>query len=131
MDLHQLFAQKKVRPSSLKSKFSDVSNTKNVKKSSFGKVDFIHSNSCEVLQTGDSEVQDDLEMQFTEEPPEEDMESVLRAWDMDMRFGPCIGISRLSRWERAQRNSLSPPEEVRTFLVHGGANPRCLWENRV
>lgn len=37
---------------------------------------------------------------------------VLRQFDMTLRFGPCVGMSRRRRWERAVRFSLNPPETV-------------------
>ncbi|XP_044046743.1 DNA polymerase delta subunit 4 [Siniperca chuatsi] len=41
----------------------------------------------------------------------------LRAFDLDWRFGPCTGISRLQRWERAELHGLNPPEEIRDLLL--------------
>ncbi|KAI5842992.1 DNA polymerase delta, subunit 4-domain-containing protein [Morchella snyderi] len=43
---------------------------------------------------------------------QEDMslqDKVLRHWDMSSQYGPCIGISRLERWRRAERMGLRPP----------------------
>ncbi|XP_073334084.1 DNA polymerase delta subunit 4 [Pagrus major] len=40
----------------------------------------------------------------------------LRQFDLDWRFGPCTGISRLQRWERAKLHGLNPPEEIRWLL---------------
>lgn len=31
---------------------------------------------------------------------------------MTAKYGPCVGISRLDRWKRAQKLGLEPPEEV-------------------
>lgn len=33
-------------------------------------------------------------------------------------FGPCIGMTRLERWERAEAFGLSPPEEVSLTRFH-------------
>ncbi|KAM7418343.1 hypothetical protein PAMA_015798 [Pampus argenteus] len=41
----------------------------------------------------------------------------LRQFDLDWRFGPCTGISRLQRWERAKLHGLNPPEEIRYLLL--------------
>lgn len=59
-------------------------------------------------------------------------EEALRQFDMDMRFGPCLGITRLERWERAVRLGLNPPVELAS-LLRGGASvrPDCLWEGRI
>ncbi|XP_072239643.1 DNA polymerase delta subunit 4 [Leuresthes tenuis] len=41
----------------------------------------------------------------------------LRQFDLDWRFGPCTGISRLQRWERAKLHGLNPPEDIRNLLL--------------
>ncbi|XP_034400272.1 DNA polymerase delta subunit 4 isoform X2 [Cyclopterus lumpus] len=54
----------------------------------------------------------------------------LRQFDLDWRFGPCTGISRQQRWERAKRHGLSPPEEVRDLLLQTHTGPDynlSLW----
>lgn len=35
----------------------------------------------------------------------------------DVAWQPCIGISRIKRWQRAQRLGLNPPIEVLAVLV--------------
>ncbi|KAG6896215.1 hypothetical protein C0992_009683 [Termitomyces sp. T32_za158] len=42
---------------------------------------------------------------------------ILRCFDMSYEFGPCVGISRLERWERAQLLGLNPPKEVKDILT--------------
>ncbi|KAL7927822.1 DNA polymerase delta, subunit 4 domain-containing protein [Trichoderma austrokoningii] len=44
-------------------------------------------------------------------------EKVLRYFDMNSQYGPCIGTTRLKRWERAERLGLNPPIEVLAVLV--------------
>ena len=46
---------------------------------------------------------------------EEDQE--LRAFDLNYKFGPCIGPLRLERWERARRLGLDPPARVKEILA--------------
>ncbi|GMI78951.1 polymerase delta 4 [Hibiscus trionum] len=58
-------------------------------------------------------------------------EQVLRQFDMNMAYGPCLGISRLARWERSQRMGLNPPEEVGSLLKGGEVRLECLFEGRV
>ncbi|KAJ9097503.1 hypothetical protein QFC20_006160 [Naganishia adeliensis] len=41
---------------------------------------------------------------------------ILRAFDLSPQYGPCVGISRLARWERAKAWGLAPPEEIREIL---------------
>ncbi|XP_051242431.1 DNA polymerase delta subunit 4 [Dicentrarchus labrax] len=54
----------------------------------------------------------------------------LRQFDLDWRFGPCTGISRLQRWERAKLHGLNPPEEIRYLLSQTHTDPEynlSLW----
>jgi len=44
-------------------------------------------------------------------------ERVLRLWDVSNTYGPCIGISRLKRWKRANVLGLKPPMEVLSVLL--------------
>ncbi|KAK3937331.1 DNA polymerase delta subunit 4 [Diplogelasinospora grovesii] len=44
-------------------------------------------------------------------------EKVLRYFDVSSQFGPCIGTTRLKRWQRAQRLGLNPPIEVLAVLL--------------
>ncbi|KAL6585672.1 hypothetical protein OROMI_002316 [Orobanche minor] len=63
----------------------------------------------------------------------DDNEEVLRQFDMNMAYGPCIGMSRLERWNRANSMGLHPPKEIENLfkvdLVK--VNSECLWEGRV
>uniref|UniRef100_A0A4W5M3F3 DNA polymerase delta 4, accessory subunit n=1 Tax=Hucho hucho TaxID=62062 RepID=A0A4W5M3F3_9TELE len=56
----------------------------------------------------------------------------LRQFDQDWRYGPCTGISRLQRWERAAWHGLNPPQEIRDMLLSGDTDPdytHCLWSD--
>jgi len=41
---------------------------------------------------------------------------ILRVFDLSYEYGPCVGVSRLERWERAHVMGLNPPEEIREIL---------------
>lgn len=41
---------------------------------------------------------------------------VLKQFDMNMRYGPCVGIKRSQRWNRAKKFNLNPPLEVKSIL---------------
>ncbi|OAY82817.1 DNA polymerase delta subunit 4 [Ananas comosus] len=58
-------------------------------------------------------------------------EERLRQFDMDMRYGPCIGLGRLQRWERAAAMGLNPPPDVARILQRPSAALECLWDGRV
>jgi DNA polymerase delta subunit 4 len=45
------------------------------------------------------------------------MDKLLHAFDLNYEFGPCIGLTRLERWERAHRLGLNPPIEVKDALT--------------
>lgn len=44
-------------------------------------------------------------------------EKVLRYFDVSSQYGPCIGITRLGRWQRAERLGLHPPIEALAVLL--------------
>lgn len=50
---------------------------------------------------------------------------------MNMVYGPCIGISRLDRWERARAMGLNPPEEIENLLKYDQVKNESLWDGRV
>ncbi|KAJ3807955.1 DNA polymerase delta, subunit 4-domain-containing protein [Lentinula lateritia] len=41
---------------------------------------------------------------------------ILRVFDLSYEYGPCYGISRLDRWERAEAMGLNPPPEIHAIL---------------
>ncbi|KAF8342627.1 DNA polymerase delta, subunit 4-domain-containing protein [Cantharellus anzutake] len=41
---------------------------------------------------------------------------ILRMFDLSYEYGPCVGVTRLERWERAQSLGLNPPPEVKEIL---------------
>ncbi|KAI9173121.1 hypothetical protein H9P43_007252 [Blastocladiella emersonii ATCC 22665] len=40
----------------------------------------------------------------------------LRAFDLDLRYGPAVGVPRLARWQRAAGRGLAPPADVGRLL---------------
>ncbi|KAK3084494.1 hypothetical protein FSP39_014372 [Pinctada imbricata] len=66
----------------------------------------------------------------TEEPPVSKQTSedlvLLKQFDLTLEFGPCVGITRLERWERAEKHGLNPPPEVRDLVVKHRDNPEYL-----
>jgi len=45
-----------------------------------------------------------------------DDEGILRSFDLDTTYGPCIGVTRRERWNRARSLGLSPPARVLRVL---------------
>lgn len=50
---------------------------------------------------------------------------------MNMAYGPCLGMSRLARWERAKNLGMNPPEDIGNLLKAGKVSGECLWDGRV
>ncbi|KAN0128824.1 DNA polymerase delta, subunit 4 domain containing protein [Lactarius tabidus] len=42
---------------------------------------------------------------------------ILRIFDLSYEYGPCVGVTRMERWERAAALGLNPPVEVREILT--------------
>ncbi|KDP39559.1 hypothetical protein JCGZ_02579 [Jatropha curcas] len=74
-----------------------------------------------LISHGAPDLQDDYDKQ----------EDVLRQFDMNMAYGPCLGMTRLARWERAQRLGMNPPKEIEGMLKSGKVSLECLWDGRV
>ena len=60
---------------------------------------------------------------------------MLRQFDLAFRFGPCAGLTRLQRWERAAKLGLQPPPAVPDLIAeYGGegskANFQSVWVQR-
>ncbi|XP_019181330.1 PREDICTED: uncharacterized protein LOC109176346 [Ipomoea nil] len=61
----------------------------------------------------------------------DEKEVVLRQFDMNMAYGPCLGMSRLERWERAKSLGMNPPNDLLRILEGKNARQECLWDCRV
>jgi DNA polymerase delta subunit 4 len=55
-----------------------------------------------------------------------DKDIILKKFDLDMAFGPCIQISRLERWERAHNLGLNPPQVIKDLI--GEKDQESLWD---
>ncbi|KAJ8271214.1 hypothetical protein COCON_G00100730 [Conger conger] len=56
----------------------------------------------------------------------------LQQFDLDWTYGPCSGISRMQRWERAELHGLKPPQAIRDLLLRSGGETEfthCLWHD--
>ncbi|KAF8712993.1 hypothetical protein HU200_028782 [Digitaria exilis] len=59
----------------------------------------------------------------------EERERAAREFDMDMRYGPCLGITRAQRLRRATALGLATPPGLLALLCTD--DQPCLWEGRV
>lgn len=59
----------------------------------------------------------------------------LKTFDLTLRFGPCVGLSRMTRWNRAKELGLDPPQEIKMLIEDNALKrrvgllqvERCLW----
>ena len=42
--------------------------------------------------------------------------TILRNFDLSPKYGPCVGMTRLDRYRRAEKMGLNPPVEVLQIL---------------
>ncbi|XP_008661861.1 delta DNA polymerase isoform X1 [Zea mays] len=63
-----------------------------------------------------------------EEAEAEQRERAGREFDMDTRYGPCLGVTRAQRWRRAAALGLAPPPALLALCAD---EQPCLWEGRV
>lgn len=58
-------------------------------------------------------------------------ERALKTFDLTSKYGPCCGMTRLERYDRAAGLGLDPPKKVLEVIQRRGADdPRwreCLW----
>ncbi|XP_053923649.1 DNA polymerase delta subunit 4 isoform X2 [Cuculus canorus] len=59
--------------------------------------------------------------------PDPTLLEMLRSFDLAWEYGPCTGITRLQRWERAQALGLSPPATVREALLEHRDHPDITY----
>ncbi|KAG0307246.1 hypothetical protein BGZ97_000459 [Linnemannia gamsii] len=60
-----------------------------------------------------------------------EQEKILRQFDLTSKYGPCLDMTRLERWERASQLGLSPPMDVKDMLVKDKALNTPLLAGRV
>ncbi|XP_050192639.1 DNA polymerase delta subunit 4 isoform X4 [Myiozetetes cayanensis] len=63
----------------------------------------------------------------SQRPPDPALLEMLRRFDLCWEYGPCTGITRLQRWERAQALGLSPPGPIRDALLEHRDNPDVTY----
>ncbi|OCH85875.1 hypothetical protein OBBRIDRAFT_797716 [Obba rivulosa] len=57
---------------------------------------------------------------------------ILRVFDLSYEYGPCIGVTRMQRWERAEALGLKPPPEVKEILETKGPDfTECVFHGEV
>ncbi|KAI9094341.1 DNA polymerase delta, subunit 4 [Phlyctochytrium arcticum] len=60
----------------------------------------------------------------------------LKSFDLDYKFGPCVGLTRLERWKRAEMLDLDPPKDIYLLLTtpqatHDDALREALWHKEL
>mmetsp|Transcript_45964 Transcript_45964/g.107851 ORF Transcript_45964/g.107851 Transcript_45964/m.107851 type:complete len:150 (-) Transcript_45964:149-598(-) len=56
----------------------------------------------------------------------------LETFDMCTKFGPCMSMDRLQRWNRASKLGLEPPQRIQKLLeAFPEMVDKSIWHNRV
>ena len=55
------------------------------------------------------------------------IERELKEFDLNYDYGPCCGLTRLERWNRAYSLGLKPPKRIKDLLMSGKAKSEALW----
>ncbi|CAA3032608.1 DNA polymerase delta subunit 4 [Olea europaea subsp. europaea] len=121
-DMKGFFRQKKkttVGRGVGKSKANKAASFKKSKNSAFVGTDQVQPPA--LISHGALDLQDDYDSK----------EEILRQFDMSMAYGPCLGMTRLDRWERAKALGLNPPKDVERLLRAEKVNAQCLWDGRI
>eukprot|EP00230_Micromonas_polaris_P008402 CAMPEP_0117632948 /NCGR_PEP_ID=MMETSP0802-20121206/4865_1 /TAXON_ID=38833 /ORGANISM="Micromonas sp., Strain CCMP2099" /LENGTH=109 /DNA_ID=CAMNT_0005437447 /DNA_START=31 /DNA_END=360 /DNA_ORIENTATION=+ len=57
--------------------------------------------------------------------------NILKLFDMTSKFGPALGLTRLERWDRADKLELNPPQDVWKILTEASDDDaetrECVW----
>lgn len=78
---------------------------------------------CNILQ----EKERDVESPPTPPRSQRDSEmDLLREFDLNWEFGPCTGITRLQRWDRADKLGLKPPVELKDIIINNTGDSEYL-----
>ncbi|CAL5228789.1 g11983 [Coccomyxa viridis] len=70
----------------------------------------------------------------SQEDEPQDIGHILKNFDLTSKFGPCLGLTRLERWNRAQQLGLNPPAEVHRILESlpdEDSMHESIWAGRV
>lgn len=62
-------------------------------------------------------------------PGDTKIHEILRVFDLTAKYGPCAGMTRLERWNRAKRWGLDPPEDVSAGYGRAGPAPEMPTPN--
>ncbi|KAL2341593.1 hypothetical protein Fmac_009533 [Flemingia macrophylla] len=84
-----------------------------------------------ILRRGPSKSKSRKKSKVVVKPPEDDYsveEKILREFDKNMKYGPCIGLNRVERWLRAHKMGLNPPQEIMILLQTDKVQTKCMWD---
>jgi len=68
------------------------------------------------LRSAAKRIETKREAPFVHQESQNTLHTILRDFDLTPRYGPCVGISRLDRYRRAEKMGLKPPIEVLQIL---------------
>merc|ERR1711998_814285 len=53
---------------------------------------------------------------FDDQVLDKKSQQILHEFDLAMKYGPCVGLTRTERWDRAHKLGMNPPENVKQML---------------
>lgn len=74
---------------------------------------------------------DEPEPSSSKSAEEEDFK-ILKDFDLNWEYGPSMGITRLERWNRADKHGLNPSPAVKQLVQEHSKDERytqCLWND--
>ncbi|XP_033014918.1 DNA polymerase delta subunit 4 isoform X2 [Lacerta agilis] len=74
-----------------------------------------------------SPLHDTVIVQAVQDAAHPDQLETLKQFDLSWQYGPCTGITRLQRWERAELLGLHPPAMVRELLEKHNKDPLVTY----
>ncbi|CAI5762912.1 DNA polymerase delta subunit 4 [Podarcis lilfordi] len=74
-----------------------------------------------------SPLHDAVTVQAVQDAAHPDQLETLKQFDLSWQYGPCAGITRLQRWERAELLGLNPPAMVRELLEKHNKDPLVTY----
>ncbi len=70
-------------------------------------------------------------LSWLNDPDCEELEGALRQFDVDIRFGPCRGMTRLQRYTAALKHGLEPPAWVGEALEEPSVKKICVYDQHI
>jgi DNA polymerase delta subunit 4 len=68
------------------------------------------------LYSHNSIISGDVSKPSTSKKDVDEDQQVLKNFDLTWEYGPCMGITRMERWNRADKHELNPPQSIKDLI---------------